>query len=217
MPPQDETRRRLIDAAGEIFAEHGFRAATVRDICSKASANVAAVNYYFGDKKGLYIETVQAAHCGSPDMVQPEWPEGITPREKLRWFIRRWLETFLDNDRPAWHSQLMMREMAEPTEACVKLVEAFIRPMSETLRQILRELLPADIPEERRWLIGFSIVGQCLFYKVQRPVIELLYGTDRLADLNVERLAEHIARFSLAAIASLESNIPSGNPLELAP
>ncbi len=46
-----ETRQRLIEAVGEVFAERGFRAATVRDICQRAQANVAAVNYYFGDKE----------------------------------------------------------------------------------------------------------------------------------------------------------------------
>src|SRR6476620_9432691 len=49
-----ETRERLIDAAGEVFAEHGFKGARVRDICARAGATVAAVNYYFRDKEGLY-------------------------------------------------------------------------------------------------------------------------------------------------------------------
>ena len=43
-----------MDAAGEIFAEYGYRAATVRQICEKAGANIAAVNYYYGDKERLY-------------------------------------------------------------------------------------------------------------------------------------------------------------------
>jgi AcrR family transcriptional regulator len=200
MTLQDETRERLIIAAGEIFAEHGFRAATVRDICSRAKANVAAINYHFGDKLGLYIEAVQAAHCGGPEMLQPNWPAGMSAEEKLRVFIRKLLEHFLDSKRPAWHAQLMMREMAEPTEACAKLVEAYIRPMAGTLHDILRDLLPTDVTEDQQWLIGFSIVGQCLFYKVHRPVAELLFGREKYGELTVDLLAEHIGRFSLAAL-----------------
>lgn len=198
--PQDDTRQRLINAAGEIFAEHGFRAATVRDICSRAQANVAAVNYYFGDKMGLYIETVQAAHCGDPQTFPQDWPAGTPAEEKLRLFLRRWLEQFLDERRPVWHARLMMREMAEPTEACAKLVEAYIRPMAGTLHDILRELMPESVSEEQRWLIGFSIVSQCLFYKVHRPIAELLLGHARYALVTVDLLVDHISRFSLAAI-----------------
>ena len=197
----DDTRQRLISAAGEVFAENGFRSATVREICAKAQANVAAINYYFGDKMGLYIEAVQAAHCGGPDIMKPYWnPGDISPQDKLRLFIRRWLEHFLDEHRPSWHTQLMLREMAEPTEACAKLVEAFIRPMADTLHDILNELVPSHLSLEQRWLIGFSIVGQCLFYKVHRPAAELLMGLENYRKLDLDLLADHIARFSLAAL-----------------
>ena len=52
------TRQRLLEAAGQVFAEQGFRAATVRDICQRAGANIAAVNYHFGDKEALYREVI---------------------------------------------------------------------------------------------------------------------------------------------------------------
>jgi AcrR family transcriptional regulator len=212
----DDTRQRLISAAGEVFAEHGFHAATVRDICSKAQANVAAVNYYFGDKMRLYVETVQAAHCGGPDIAKPQWPAGISPQDKLRFFIRRWLEHFMDERRPSWHTRLMLQEMADPTEACEKLVEAYIRPMADTLQEILRELVPHDVSLKQRWMIGFSIVGQCLFYKMNRPVAELLMGRENFQQLNLDVLADHISQFSLAALGRGEpvgkrSDMPKGS------
>ena len=70
MEAQDPTKVRLIEAAGEEFAGKGFDSARVRTICDRAGANVAAVNYHFGDKEQLYVETVLNAHrCGfdTPD------------------------------------------------------------------------------------------------------------------------------------------------------
>lgn len=198
--PHDDTRQRLISTAGEIFAEHGFKAATVRDICAKAGANVAAINYHFGDKLGLYIEAVQAAHCGGQDLLQQDWPDNLPAPARLRIFIRKLLEHFLDDTQPSWKTRLMLRELADPTEACAKLVENYIRPMAEVLHAIGNDLVTAEVSEEQRWLIGFSIVGQCLFYKVHRPVANLLLGPDRQGVLNIDVLAEHISQFSLAAL-----------------
>ena len=56
-----ETRERVLKAAAQLFADRGFKKVTVRDICKMARANVAAVNYHFGDKGGLYREVLQLA------------------------------------------------------------------------------------------------------------------------------------------------------------
>ncbi|MGA9754367.1 MAG: TetR family transcriptional regulator, partial [Desulfobaccales bacterium] len=55
IPASNETRQRLLEAAGEVFAKKGFRNTTIREICRRARANLAAVNYHFGDKERLYL------------------------------------------------------------------------------------------------------------------------------------------------------------------
>jgi AcrR family transcriptional regulator len=80
----DTTRDRIVEAAGEMFAEKGFDATTVRDICQRAEANIAAVNYYFGDKQRLYVEAVVRAHRWRMERAKlPEWTADTTPQQKL--------------------------------------------------------------------------------------------------------------------------------------
>ena len=200
MSVHDDTRQKLLEAAGQGFAEKGFKAATVRDICGRIGANLAAVNYHFGDKERLYIEAVKAAHCSRPDDPSLAWPTHFAPEDKLRAFIGYLLAHMLDDQRPRWHAQLMMRELAEPTSACVELVDAYIRPMAQKLGEIIGELIPADTPPRQRIMIAFSVVGQCLFYKVHEPISVLLVGEEEYRSFTVERLADHISAFTLAAI-----------------
>src|SRR6187200_958095 len=55
--PPHETRTRILDAAEELFMQHGFEGTSMRTLTAKASVNLAAVNYHFGSKDAL-IEAV---------------------------------------------------------------------------------------------------------------------------------------------------------------
>jgi AcrR family transcriptional regulator len=205
---QDDTRQRVLHAAGQIFADKGYDATTVREICARAGANQAAVNYHFRDKENLYVEAVQHAHCVGMDETMPDWTARTPPSEKLRQFVEGMLSHLLDPSRPDWHAQLMMRELSHPTDACVKLVDAYIRPKADLLGSILAEMLPPGTPEREAHLVGFSVVGQCLFYRVHRPIARLLVGAEEFDSYSVQSLAEHITRFSLAAIEQYSSDFP---------
>jgi AcrR family transcriptional regulator len=198
----DPTRTRLLEAAEEVFAEKGFEAATTREICMRAGVkNVGAVNYYFQGKERLYIEAVKFAMrtcCqGAPF---PDWPPGTPPARKLRDFIRTMMARMLEIPKEA-SMVLMTREMTRlvPTTVTVEAVEENIRPMANVLVGILDELIP-DVPFDRRVLVGFSIIGQCLYYRQNRAVGEVLFGRKLLQRFSADELAEHIADFSLAAI-----------------
>jgi AcrR family transcriptional regulator len=123
-----ETRQRLLDAAGEVFAERGFRAATVRDICQRARANIAAVNYHFGDKERLYTAVLRYAFGCALEQYPPllDLDGDASPEQRLRAFIRSFMLRCLGEGNPAWLGKLMAREMAEPTHALDILIqEAF--------------------------------------------------------------------------------------------
>jgi len=213
----DDTRQRLLDAAGEIFAENGFQAATIREICARAGANLAAVNYHFGDKLRLYVEVVAYAHRGDAERPLPEFPPETPAHQKLRQFVEHMLQVPQEQQCPSWGRRLLMREMAEPSAACAALVDSFVRPKAEMLGGILSELLPTETPVPDRHLIAFSIVGQCLFHRLHRPIAALVSGDELYRSFDTARLADHITRFTLAALGRAcplgsrsESPPPSG-------
>ena len=106
----------------------------------------------------------------------------------------------MSQDRPAWHSPLMMREMAQPTAACAELVRDYIRPTATILMDVLEALMPPGTPRRKIFLTGFSIVGQCMHHVHCKPIIQRLMGEEEYAKLTAAVVADHIAEFSLAAL-----------------
>lgn len=197
----DPTRERLLDAAGQAFAERGYRAATIREISRRAKVNIAAINYHFRDKEHLYIEAVKRAHRSRIEEVPlPEWAPGTPPARKLKDFIRMLLNRLLNERSPEWYTQLMMREIFQPTAACVEVVREYIGPTFSKLLEVLDEVLPEGASASVRHRTAFSIVGQCTHYRLARPIIALLLPTEEFKSYDVDTLAEHISTFTLRAL-----------------
>jgi AcrR family transcriptional regulator len=205
-PRADRTRQDIIDAAGPLFAEKGYKATTVAEICQVAGVNQAAVSFHFGGKEQLYIALVRYGYGFALAQVpMPEWQPGTPAAVKLRDFVLTFLRRTAADREPRWPCQLIMRETVQPSKACEEFVRGFVRPNIAILETVLQELLPPDFPEERQRLVHFSIVGQCLFYRAARGVLELLYRGRQALRFDEERmqlLADHITAFTLAAVGA---------------
>ena len=202
----EKTRAKLIEAAGQVFYERGFRPATVREICIRAGAPLGAVNYHFRNKQGLY-EAVLAHSCR---LAIEKYPphlglgDAATPEEKLRAFIHSFLMRISDEGVPAWHMKLITREISDPTGALGNLVRSSILPVYRYLVGILSEILQETKPEEGAesdlvFLCAMSIVGQCLCYFTDKRLIATIRPRSFDA-ADVERIADHITEFSLHGI-----------------
>lgn len=198
-----DTRQRLLQAAGEVFAEQGFRQATVRDIIERAGANIAAVNYHFRDKLGLYNAALQHWVGAAYDRYPADGglPPRAPARQRLTAFIRAFLFRLLDSGVPSWHGQLMAREMSDPTPGVLeRLIDSHIRPHSQLLFGIVRELIGPAAGEDELRLCAFSIVGQCLFYRHCESMLRLMAPGLKFDAANIEKIAAHVAEFSLSAL-----------------
>lgn len=207
-----QTRERLLQAAAEVFAEKGYRSATVRDICERAGANIAAVNYHFGDKYSLYRELILSYPQRSfADRPVDSWRrEGMSAEELLLGFVHDFLTRLLSPEKPAWHSILMVREMVDATDVLDAMVEAFIRPQVESLGRVVTEVAGRPLDPATRGQCVESIVAQIVFHITAQAVIKRLRPERAYDAAELRRLAEHIARFSAAGIRAVAENARVG-------
>jgi len=199
-----ETRQRLLERAARLFAERGFDTVTVREICGAASANVAAVNYHFGDKLGLYGEVVEVAISAmrQTGAAALGGAERLSAEERLRAYVRVFLERLTSRGRDSWIHHLLSREFEAPTPALDRILEKVFRPRIARLSEIVAELLRCPAADPRVGRTVASIQGQCLLYR-QHAIVSRLLPRWEPTGPELQALADHIVRFSLGGIAAL--------------
>jgi TetR/AcrR family transcriptional regulator, regulator of cefoperazone and chloramphenicol sensitivity len=200
-----ETRTRILEAAAVVFAEHGFAATTIRMICGRAQVNLAAVNYHFGNKEGLYREVLRYVRQCAYDRYPPT--SGLTgeatPEQRLHAFIRSFLLRTSGDERNLGFGTLVMRELVEPTTALDMLVDEGIRSLFGQLVDIVRALMGDRVKQDMVLACARSIMSQCLFYLFSRPVISRMAPEHKFNPDNVEMISEQIMHFSLHALRGI--------------
>lgn len=210
-PRARQTRARLIEAAGEVFAERGYRGATMREIAERAGANLAAAHYHFGSKLELYRDVVSvhferlearlAERGGAVETVLG----GSPPRERVVELLRARVGTMLATllEPGGVHPTLMQRELSDPSEALPFIVDRFIEPLQRDTVRILERLAPSlDAACVRRCM--YSVVGQASFYLTHRAPLLSMMGRSRYPAGFTNTVADHIVAFTLGGLAALE-------------
>jgi AcrR family transcriptional regulator len=203
MKSDAETRARLLEVGQRLFGERGFKRVTVREICRTARANVAAVNYHFGDKLGLYREVLQTAieAMRATSEAARSAGEGKKPEEQLRRYIHIFLHRILCPESEAIH-RLIMREMTEPTPMLDALVEQGVRPRVEYLSGVVAGIIGCEPRDPRVLRCVGSIQSQTISYR-PNPVAARLGFTFKPTPEEIDAAAHHIATFSLAGVRAV--------------
>ncbi len=199
MKPKAES---ILEVAGEIFAEHGFRKTTVREICKRSGVNLAAINYYFGDKDHLYLDCLKYYQSIAAQKVPLNFGINTTdsPKEKLSTFIHTFIFRLLEEGKQTLFGKLLAREFIEPTGALDVLIEESIKPSFYLLSSIVREVLENNCADPEVELCTMSILGQCLYFRNAQPIIFRLRNKDAFSEKDIKEIAEHIINFSLKAL-----------------
>ena len=198
-----ETRDRLLKAAERLFADRGFKKVTVRDICRAARANVAAVNYHFGDKLGLYREVMQSAidAMRATNDAARRAGAGQRAEEQLRRYIGVFVHRLLGPGSDTVH-KLVTREMNDPTPALDALVEQGVRPRIEYLAGLVAEIIDAAPADQRVLRCVASVQTQMIAY-LPNPIAARLGLANKPTAPNLADIADHIAEFSLAGVQAV--------------
>lgn len=201
---QTNTRTRLLEAAMALFAERGFEQTTVAAISTQAEANVAAVNYHFGDKQSLYRESLRAAY----NLANQTYPVALpsdadaSPEQRLRQHIHAMISQIFCPTQPGYLCRMVAKEFAEPTFAVDMIFSELISQNRAHMWSAISGLLGPNASEQRMHLAMVSVVAQFQFYNFNRLIREI----GRRAPLCLPEsdvIAEHIYQFSLAGIKGM--------------
>jgi AcrR family transcriptional regulator len=196
-----ETRERLLSTAERLFAERGFSKVTIREICKRSRANVAAVNYHFGGKKGLYDEVVRAAiktMQSTTDTIR-EAGSGRSADDRLAAYISIFLKRVVAA-RDSWIHQLMVRELSDPTPALDLVMKKVVQPRMAYLREVLALMVGCEPTDPRVERCAMSVQAQCLAL-LTHPVAAL--RPKSMNERELDLMAQHIAQFSLGGVRAI--------------
>ena len=180
----DKPIERLLTAGLVVFAERGFREATVRDICARAGTNISAIRYYFTSKEMLYRE-VLAYSFREADRKYPQ-------------------AAFSDESDLGFHARLMAREIAEPTEALHFIIDTVMKPRFLILRELIPQLVGDTLDHTDIDRVIHCIIGQCLVFRHSKPMIERRCPEVISSPDAIDRTADMIIRFSLGGLRALD-------------
>ena len=197
-----ETRLRLLKAAFSVFARKGYLDAKVADICKLAGANVASVNYYFGDKSNLYKEVWEYAASRFEASIHYE-SAATSPADQLRAHVQALIQNFTEKGDLGRFSRLYLTEIVHPTGLIQDTWHDIIEPKRRIVKDIIREITGPKADDLDIRLCELSIVNQCrVLVTMQRRDLEYLLG-ERLGKDLIEKLVDHIVHFSLAGIEAI--------------
>lgn len=193
-----ETREKIIECAGKLIAKQGYAKTTSKQICEKAKVNIAAVNYHFGSRDGLYLVLLETAHDFLVEMedINRIQAGNLSPLEKMEKLV----EMLADNafHKNSWHIQVWLREMMNPTALLQQVVSGKATPKLNVVKKIFSEYTGYAEDDPMLFSCMLSLAApfsMMLIARNSKAVTELLQKKD--ADWD-KQLAEGLKKQALA-------------------
>jgi len=180
-PRSDDVRERMIDVAARLFASRGYAGVSVRAIAQAADANIAAVSYHFGGKRGLYLAALERLMeemrpIGGPVIerinaaFEAGRPDRATLAEVATFVVSHILETMLAGDMPPWAQQTVLREFQEPTPDYRPMLDERVLPLHRAIRRLAAASLEIPVESTGAVLAAHAVMGQIMVFAAARTV-----------------------------------------------
>lgn len=202
-----DTPERIVRAATGLFARHGHRAVTLKDVAREAKVNGAAVNYHFGDKSKLYravIDLCLAEREGAAPIDDAGWRD-LPPDLRLRNFITMMMEQLLNEKQTTLLSQIMLWEAIDPTPEFKKMVVRLPGRQLNILDDMIRDWVGDTLPRRKIRAASISILGQCVYYRYGRKILAFAEKRNRTTREEISMIAAEIYEFSAAALRGVSA------------
>jgi len=196
------TKQRILEAAENLFARHGFAGASLRQVTATAQVNLAAVNYHFGSKDRL-IEEVFRRRLDELNARRLVALKRALARSKptledvLAAFIKPALELSLDRSGGQAFVRVLARAYAEYNERLRKFLSDNYGHVLKEFATAFAALLPQLEKEELYWRLDI-VAGALTYAMADFGVIKRRTGQSE-RDYR-ERAAQHLIRFAAAGL-----------------
>lgn len=201
-----KTKESLLTAGAAVFSQKGYRYATIAEICSRAGANIGAVNYHFGSKKRLYRESWRYALTKSLLAHPPDG--GVLPgapaEERLRGMVKALLERMADESNNEFF--IVHHELASSTGLLAEVMRTEMRPLHERTQAIVKEILGPQVSEQDARYCEMSIITLCIHPMIMKRADKTIRVDDDEGPPNlddIEAYTNHVMRFAMAGMEAV--------------
>jgi AcrR family transcriptional regulator len=182
--PPHETRTRILDAAEELFMQHGFGGTSMRQLTAQAGANLAAVNYHFGSKDALIeavfrrrLDPMNSGRIAELDRIEKEaGGRALTPEAIIRAFVGASLRMIEDAKNGGRNFiRLLGRTYTDPHKHIRSLIGQLYAPAMERFKNAFERALPQMPRDELVWRIHFMF-GTLAYTLAATDTVQLIAG-----------------------------------------
>jgi AcrR family transcriptional regulator len=205
LKPQHETRTRILDAAEELFMQHGFEGTSMRHLTSRAGVNLAAVNYHFGSKQAL-IEAVFRRRLDPmnleriAELERLESANNLSPEAIIRAFLLPSLRLVEDAKGGGRNFiRLLGRTYSEPAKEIRALIGQMYAPAMERYKKALERALPQMPADELVWRMHFMF-GTLAYTLAATDTVQLIAGCKPEDRYDARLLEERLTAFLTAGL-----------------